>query len=91
MGDIQPKECKTCKGWVSLLESCIYKIKSITPEEQMAVCPCKDCLIKTMCKVDCQEFIDHKNSHHQISSFEYYHVVYECITKSIKIEKREER
>jgi hypothetical protein len=72
MGYIPPKECKTCKGWVSLLESCIHKTPSMTPEEQMTICPCKNCLIKTMCEDDCQEFIDHKAVHHQVPAYIYY-------------------
>lgn len=47
----------TCKG-CQRQESCvIVKIEERSNIQYKALCPCKDCILKMMCREDCKDYI----------------------------------
>lgn len=58
------KACIGCKGCADLssMNKCnIFVYPRITIENKILECPCRSCLVKVMCRAECEPFIKYLN------------------------------
>lgn len=52
--EIELQDFEECKGCLDYISGLCYDMRRVSDLEQ---CPCKKCLIKSMCKEICDDFI----------------------------------